>query len=291
MNVPLHCGIVTAVAVFIAAGTVEAQETSVVIAPPPPLVSAPAMARITPEQHDGDADILTTHAVKKKEVPTESAPLPWQSAAPAASAPAAPAPNKFMPASVPFGHASEPLGAEIPAGPHTATSAPVSDIDAVESSEPAPPEPPAPGADPVTEDASAPTELTSPIFDGVEDNGAPRKILLRVLNKVTAQSMLFKAKPKDTVSFGKLKINTLMCRVSSPNSQADSAALLDIREEQPGKEGVKQLFRGWMYQSSPSITALEHPIYDVTMEGCEIAVLAPKIEEKEDKSVTKKKKK
>ncbi len=264
----------------VAAGSAFAQESTGTIAPPPPL-----MERIVPEQGQDDG-MLSTRPVAKKEAP---APLPWQQekTAPAPApiaAPTPPKPNNYMP----FGRASAPIGEEIPAGPHTAAAAPVSDIDAVEASEPAPPEPPEEGADPVTEDASAPTELTAPIFGGVEDAGAPRKMLIRVLNKVTAQSTLFRAKPGDTIIFGKLKVNTLMCRVSSPESQADSAALLDIREAVQGKDKVKQLFRGWMYESSPSLTALEHPIYDVTMVGCEIAALAPKTEEKQEKSDTKK---
>lgn len=268
------------------AGAPHAQEQGA-IAPPPPL-----MDRITPQESAEDG-MLSTRPVKKA-APAPAAggisALPWQSAAPSApapmAAPGAPAakPNSYMP----FGHGSAPMGAEIPAGPHTATSAPVADVDAVEASEPAPPEPPEEGANPVKEDASAPTEINAPIFDNVADAGGPRKMLVRVLNKVTAQSTLFRAKPGDVVPFGNLRVHTLMCRVSSPDSQADSAALLDVREVVSGKDAEKPLFRGWMYQSSPSITALEHPVYDVTMEGCEIAALAPKTEEKQEKSDAKK---
>ncbi len=274
----------TCVALLLAAAS-SAQEQGV-IAPLPPIAEQPSLQRITPENHDNDSEMLSTRHARKAAAAPAHEPLPWQAAAP--TVPSSSPPNKFMPASVPFGRASESLGAEIPAGPHSAVSVPVGDVDAVEVSEPAPPEPPEPGTDPVTEDATAITEFSGPVFEGVEDDGGARKMLLRVLNKVTAQSMLFRARPKDVVSFGKLKIQALMCRVSAPTSQADSAALLDIREELPGKEGIKQLFRGWMYQSSPSLTALEHPIYDVTMVGCEIAALAPKTEEKQEKTDAKK---
>ena len=255
-------------------------------APLPP-IAGESMQRITPADHD-DADLLSTKPAKRPTlapaVQEPLTPLPWQ--APKAPA-AAPKPNMFQPAKVPFKRASESYpgaGKEIPSGPHTAVAVPVGDVDAVEVSEPAPPTPPAAGADPVKEDETMPTELTSPIFEGAEDNGGPRKIIIRILNKVTAQAMLFKSRPNDVVKFGKLTVNTVMCRNSAKNSQSDSAALLDIREELPGKEGgVKQLFRGWMYASSPSITALEHPIYDVTMVACEIAADLPKPEEKSDK--------
>ena len=132
-------------------------------------------------------------------------------------------------------------------------------------SEPAPPTPVAPEADPAKEDPALPTEFSSPIFDAATDNGAPRKIILRVLNKVTAQAAQIEAKPGETIKFGQLEITAMMCRISAPNSQRDDAGLLDIMERLPENGSLKPLFRGWMYASSPSVTALEHPVYDVAM--------------------------
>lgn len=248
-------------------------------------------ARITPVGDDQHAPaILTT-----KSVPQPLEPLPWikqkTDTVPAGGPKPAPAPfggakpNSFQ-GKVPFGKATAPMQ-EIPSGPHTAIATPVENVDSIEVSEPAPPTPVAPEADPATQDPAEPTELTSPMFDQAGDSGAPRKILIRVLNKVTAQSTLFRASPGDTVKFGRLEINTIMCRVSAPNSQKDYAALLDIHENLPDNKEKKPLFRGWMYASSPSIEALEHPIYDVTMVSCDLADAEPKKEEKPQKKAKK----
>ena len=263
-----------------------------------------AQDRITPLPSGSDSvddAVLSTHPVKK-DTPTPSeaapvkpeesavpAPLPWKKMEPATSAAAPfgkPSSGGAAPAGkVPFGHASMPLGGPnaIPAGPHDAVAVPVGNVDAVTASEPAPPTPPPPGANPAKEDPALPTELTSPIFVDDKTDTAPRRVVILALNKVTGQSSQFKLKPGETVQFGLLDITAIMCRASAPNSQPDYAGLLDVHERLPDKEGVKPIFRGWMYASSPSVTALEHPIYDLTMVDCDIESPADKAKEKPEK--------
>lgn len=233
------------------------------------------------EQKKEDASIMTTHKdapsaeQQPQDKPHES--LPWSK--PEAPAPAKPAtssaPAKFQGA-VPFGHVEIPK--PVMTGPRAVSAVPVEGVDAIESSEPAPPTPIAPEANPAQENPEQPTELTSPMFKEEPEPRSPRKIVLRVLNKVTAQSQLLKFKPGETIAFGQLRILGVTCQASAPNSQSDYAALLDITEEMPTGQPPKPLFRGWMYASSPSITSLEHPVYDVTMALCDIAPAGSKEE-------------
>lgn len=262
-------------------------------------VAAAAQDRITPE-HGSDASILSTRTSAPVVEPLQ--PLPWlKDKTPAAAAPTAtPAKAPFgggsgagskPPMAVPFGRAT-PMGNPLPTGPHTSIAVPVPNVDAVEVSEPAPATPMETGADPAQENPETPTDLTSPIFEGGQEIGGPRIVTFRVLNKVMAQSAVFKAKSGQTAKFGKLEVTAVMCRISIPTSQTDYAALLDIRETLPGKEEtMKPLFRGWMYASSPSVTALEHPIYDVTMVNCELPEPDKKAEEKPEKKAPALKKK
>jgi hypothetical protein len=244
--------------------------------------------RITPihTATTDDAPVMSTQpaAAGEKKSPFVAPPMALT------ASPAAPS-NNAMPQKIPFGRA-EPSGPVIPSGPHKAEAVPVVSVDAVEASEPAPPTPVAPEADPAQEDPAEPTELTSPIFGEEEGAVTPRRIVLRALNKVTAQSELMSVKPNEMVKFGQLEITAITCRTSSPQSQTDYAGFLDISEKVPTKQGIKPLFRGWMYASSPSITALEHPVYDVTMVECKTAVPNPakdeKADAKEDKKPSKK---
>jgi hypothetical protein len=288
----------TIAAIVLLAACAASAEEGGLIAPLPAIVVDTGQQRITPERENDNETpaILTTRKAEPK--PDAPAPMKMPSPAPfgkssqvpAAEQPATAKASSYLPDKVPFGRAT-PVGPEIPSAPHNTVATPVVDVDSVEVSEPAPPTPVAPEADPATQSPEEPTALTSPIFDSVSDSGAPRKIVVRVLNKVTTQSSIFKASPREMVKFGRLEITATMCRVSTPNSQPDSAALLDIYEQLPGGKEKKPLFKGWMYASSPSIAALEHPIYDVTMVDCDIATPAPKPTEKPQKKAEKKGKK
>jgi hypothetical protein len=33
-------------------------------------------------------------------------------------------------------------------------------------------------------------------------------------------------------------------------------------------QDVRQLFRGWMFASSPGVSGLQHPVYDAWIVGC-----------------------
>jgi hypothetical protein len=266
---------IVASAMIALAAAAHAQQESGTIAPLPFQAGDDASGRITPPVRD--ESILTTKRPAQGE---PAAALPWQKAEPAAqpvpfgrgesSGPAAQPDAAYQP-KIPFGRA-EPSGPVIPSGPHATEAVPVVGVDAVEASEPAPPTPVEPEADPVQQDPAEPTELTSPIFEPEQGARAPRKIVIRVLNKVTAQAKLISFNANETGKIGQLQVTAITCQKSAEKSQTDYAGLLDIAElPTTDKEKPKPLFRGWMYASSPSITALEHPVYDVTMVRCEVA--------------------
>jgi hypothetical protein len=172
---------------------------------------------------------------------------------------------------IPFQRAT-PYGSQaIPAPLPMERSVPVENIDGIEVMEPAAPAtPPIDEANPAAEDPAAPTELTAPLFAANTDTRTPREVKLRVLNKVTTHAEEITMKPGEMVQVGKLEIMATNCFVSIPTSQPDSVALLTISEQPAGKEKTepKLLFHGWMYASSASLTALEHPVYDVAMIDC-----------------------
>ena len=68
--------------------------------------------------------------------------------------------------------------------------------------------------------------------------------------------------------FGTLEIIVRTCRKRPPEEQPESAAFLDVWEIRAG-EAAASLFRGWMFASSPALSALEHPVYDIWVLNCE----------------------
>lgn len=92
-------------------------------------------------------------------------------------------------------------------------------------------------------------------------------VLLQGLDKVTARISTIEAPLGKTVHFGTLEITAKRCFKRPPEESPESAAFLDIREVRP-RELPQQLFTGWMFASSPALSALEHPVYDVWVKDC-----------------------
>ena len=68
----------------------------------------------------------------------------------------------------------------------------------------------------------------------------------------------------ETVTYERLKITLIACRYPKGDINSDAFAQLsirDIREDEPR-------FTGWMFASSPALSALDHPRYDVWVLSC-----------------------
>jgi len=194
--------------------------------------------------------------------------------APQAAAPAAPnAVPASPPGFMPFGKSTAAVDREMVVGPKATSAVPVGDVDAIETGEPAPATPIEDVANPAKEDPAQPTQLTAPIFSAPK-GPLPRSATVQVLNKVTARAQRIELKSDQPVMVGKLVVTASHCQHSDPSSLPDDAALITVSEAGDAKNPIKPLFSGWIYQSSPSINALESPIYDVSLVGCNDAPAA-----------------
>jgi hypothetical protein len=99
-----------------------------------------------------------------------------------------------------------------------------------------------------------------------------RVAVLQGLDKVTARISPVRAPLEVPTSFGTLEIVAHTCRETPPTEPPESAAFLEIRELPPASdpdEPPTELFSGWMFASSPAVSALEHPVYDGWVVDCE----------------------
>jgi hypothetical protein len=94
--------------------------------------------------------------------------------------------------------------------------------------------------------------------------------VLQTLDKITGRVRTVEAPIEQTIRFGTLDIMARVCRKRPPEETPESAAFLEIRDIKPG-ETPRTLFTGWMYASSPAVSALEHPVYDVWVIDCRSA--------------------
>ena len=91
--------------------------------------------------------------------------------------------------------------------------------------------------------------------------------VLRGLDKVTARVSTIEAPIGETVRFGTLRILAQTCRTRPPEEPPETTVFLEITDIKPGETPVR-LFTGWMFASSPALSALEHPVYDVWVIDC-----------------------
>ena len=95
--------------------------------------------------------------------------------------------------------------------------------------------------------------------------------VLQGLDKTTARISKFDAPVGKPVRFGTLVITVRACIKHPPEEEPESAAFLQIDEVRQGERNSvvsQQVFSGWMFASSPALSALENPIYDVGVLDC-----------------------
>ena len=98
--------------------------------------------------------------------------------------------------------------------------------------------------------------------------GAPHGgVVMQGLDKVTARISTFELEVDRPYDFGSLELVLRACWKTPPAEPPASAAFLEIGEVDPDSPR-QRLVRGWMFASSPAISALEHGVYDVWVMEC-----------------------
>jgi hypothetical protein len=108
-----------------------------------------------------------------------------------------------------------------------------------------------------------------PAFADVPSVDQPVAVL-RALDTMTARVEELDVTAGQPLKFGTLLITLRACRVTPPEETPESAAFLEISEFKPGEPDAP-VFRGWMFASSPALSAMEHPTYDIWVVGCKSA--------------------
>lgn len=144
-------------------------------------------------------------------------------------------------------------------------------------------------------------DFAAPAEGGLTDYSTPEEELaakvryeayqhatLRALDKITGRSTDIDVVADTPIVFGSLKIEMRACYQTPPELPPESAAFLQVSSTQAVRvatmeDGVDasevstvnddnpRLFSGWMFASSPGLSALEHPVYDVWVIKCNAA--------------------
>ena len=96
----------------------------------------------------------------------------------------------------------------------------------------------------------------------IEKKYALFKLLNKTTNKVSQKQILVNT----NVDWETLSIDVLFCASTPPNEISEDYVLIDVYDN-INKEKVN-IYKGWMISSSPIVTPLENPIYDLWLIDC-----------------------
>lgn len=93
-------------------------------------------------------------------------------------------------------------------------------------------------------------------------------IKLRSLDKITARTLTFDAQVGNTIKFGDIFIKIQSCRKPPAIEKNEASAFLQIWQVDKATKESKWIFSGWMFSSSPALSGMDHPVYDVWVIDC-----------------------
>jgi hypothetical protein len=143
--------------------------------------------------------------------------------------------------------------------------------------------PAAPAMDPTA------ATMTPPPVPGVAPAMQPAQYeqqkyaILQTLDKVTARTSTTTLPVGQPSAVGPIFIDVKTCQKTPQTEQPEAAAFLQVWEAKPKAYGKQDeetksqwVFSGWMFASSPALSAMNHPIYDVWVKDCVNDLATPK---------------
>ena len=89
-------------------------------------------------------------------------------------------------------------------------------------------------------------------------------VIVSILNKITANVSQVTLNIKENYFYDELRIYPIYCRINDPNERPEVSVYLNIYD----RKNNDKLFAGWMLKTLPSVSSLEHPLYDIWINDC-----------------------
>jgi hypothetical protein len=103
-------------------------------------------------------------------------------------------------------------------------------------------------------------------IDEIDQSNFLDLAILQNLNKITTKINNLEIKVGEEVKSGRLYIKIHKCWKAPLYEKPENKILLEVFQNNNDKK--ERIFYGWMFSSSPSLSGLEHPIYDITAIEC-----------------------
>lgn len=97
-----------------------------------------------------------------------------------------------------------------------------------------------------------------------QEAGIAPGALLRALDKVSGETRDIELPAGGVEAFGRIEVGLAECRFPADDPTSDAFAHVTVQDLTQGR----MAFDGWMIASSPALSALDHPRYDVWVIRC-----------------------
>ncbi len=90
---------------------------------------------------------------------------------------------------------------------------------------------------------------------------------MQAMDKITGRVSEIDVPVNGITNFGSFSILVRKCVTKSPEETPENTAFVDVVDNYKTDNPVN-IFKGWMFSSTPALNAVEHPIYDVWLLKC-----------------------
>ena len=91
--------------------------------------------------------------------------------------------------------------------------------------------------------------------------------VVSAMDKITAVVTTIEVPIDQAIRFGTLNVTPRICYTRPPTEPPQTTAFVEVDEVR--LDGAKKrIFTGWMFASSPALSALDHPVYDIWVLDC-----------------------
>ena len=111
------------------------------------------------------------------------------------------------------------------------------------------------------------------LFAAAASPAFAERAVIRGLDKVTGHASDYSLTLGRAARIGSLEVIARACDKNPPEERPEVRIYVDvfdhppITEEQPEAQRV-EIFHGWLFASSPGLSAVEHPVYDIWAIDC-----------------------
>ncbi len=99
-----------------------------------------------------------------------------------------------------------------------------------------------------------------------------QRAVIRGLDKVTGHARDYPLTLNRGTRIGSLEVIARACDKAAPEETPEVRIYVEVYDHPPAREGQeaerREIFHGWLFASSPGLSAVDHPTYDLWAVDC-----------------------